>query len=197
MMAHHTKHALIVIAHPEKTSLTHALAEALADGLQQDGHGTTLADLAAEGFDPRFTLDDHRAFQTGAIPPADIVREQQRVERADALILVFPVYWWSLPALLKGWLDRVLTNGWAYGEAVDGQLRKKMTGLKVHLLPLAWASAQTYTRRGYRHAMLTQIDQGIFDYVGADVVHSDLLYLDEGSDVLLERARQMGRRIFA
>jgi putative NADPH-quinone reductase len=50
---------------------------------------------------------------TRATPPADVLAEQARIDRADALVLVFPIYWWSLPGLLKGWIDRVFVNGWA------------------------------------------------------------------------------------
>jgi len=190
------KSALIVITHPEKNSLTHALAAAVAQGIEQRGNKVTLADLVAEGFDPRFTRDDYRVSQIGGTPPADVVREQQRIERADALILVFPVYWWSFPALLKGWLDRVLTNGWAYEEGEGGQLVKKLTKLKLHMLPLAWASASIYESGGYGQAMVTQINRGIFETIGAEIVHSAPFYQEEGSDILLERAHQMGQKIF-
>lgn len=54
--------------------------------------------------------------------PDEVLREQQRVERADMLVFVFPIYWWSVPALLKGWFDRVLTVNWAYKVAEDGRI---------------------------------------------------------------------------
>jgi len=195
-MVDNKQSALIVITHPEKSSLTHALADAVARGIEQSGHAAILADLMAEGFDPRFTSQDYRVSQIGGTPPADIVREQQRIERTDALILVFPVYWWSLPALLKGWLDRVMINGWAYEEGVGGQLVPKLSGLKLHMLPLAWAPASIYESGGYGQAMMTQLDQGIFATIGAEVIHSEPFYQEEGGEHLLERAYQMGLQIF-
>jgi len=95
-------HALIVVGHHDPQSLTHALARQVADGLASVGHSSEIADLASEGFDPRFSLADHAVHRRLAAPPADVLNEQARIERADALVLVYPIYWWSLPALLKG-----------------------------------------------------------------------------------------------
>ena len=104
-------HALIVLSHPDPGSLTHAVAARIADGVAEAGHSATRADLAAEGFDPRFSAADFAAHRGRAPIPADIRAEQQRIDRADALVLVYPVYWWSMPGLLKGWAVRFLQRG--------------------------------------------------------------------------------------
>jgi NAD(P)H dehydrogenase (quinone) len=130
--------------------------------------------------------------------PADIAAEQARIDRADALVLVFPVHWWSMPALLKGWVDRVFSNGWAYDEGPDIKSVKKLRHLNVHLVGLGGASASTYERRGYRDAMKTQIEHGIFDYCGARVVTSELMLGSEAAEAALhlEAARGIGRDLF-
>src|SRR5512138_237891 len=103
------------------------------------GHSVEVSDLCAEGFgavagrgdmasvaDPaRFHLqsEQDRAAREGAFAP-DIAREQDRLRRADLLVLQFPVWWGAPPAILKGWFDRVLAYGFAY---VDG--RRFDTGL--------------------------------------------------------------------
>src|SRR5690606_5297413 len=125
--------------------------------------------------DPRFNLADHAVHRRLASPPADVLAEQARIDRADALILVYPVYWWSLPALLKGWIDRVFSNGWAFDYQADGTLSKKLGGLPVHLVSLAGADAGTFERHGYGQAMRVQIEHGIFDYCGARVMSHTLL----------------------
>lgn len=118
-------HALIVVSHPDSQSLTHAVANAFAQGVAAAGeHSTEIADIAAEGFDAAFNQNDRSAYFLKAPLPADIVREQARIDRADALVLVYPIYWWSFPGQLKGWIDRVFTNGWAYEETPDGKLVK-------------------------------------------------------------------------
>src|SRR5688572_9025064 len=98
-------HALIVISHPEPASLTHGVAAHVAEGVSLSGNSFEIADLAAEAFDPRFTAADLAVHRRKAPPPADVAAEQARLDRADALVLVYPVYWWSMPGLLKGWID--------------------------------------------------------------------------------------------
>lgn len=193
-------HALIVTAHPDPDSLSHAIAARVGEGVSQSGPGNSyeIADLAAEGFDPRFTTADLAVHRTHAPPPADVAAEQARIDRADALVLVYPVYWWSMPGLLKGWIDRVFANGWAYDEGPDTKLVKKLHHLRVHLVAIAGADMRTYARHGYFGAMKTQIDHGIFDYCGARVVASELLVDSQSRDPapLLDAASAIGRNVF-
>lgn len=125
--------------------------------------------------------------------------EHARLARADALVLVFPVYWWSFPALLKGWIDRVFTQGYAYEEGTDGKLAKKLGHLQVHLLGIGGADMGTYERHGYSEAMKTQIDHGIFGYCGAPVASSRLLLQSSQQDMAaahLAAARELGSCLF-
>ncbi len=190
-------HALIVVAHPELSSLTHAVAAELAQGISaaDPQNSFEVADLAAEGFDPRQTAADLAYFRNQGPLPAEIAAEQARIDRADALVLVYPVYWWSFPGLLKGWIDRVFTNGWAYGHEERGILQR----LPVHLVALGASSRKTYAKRGYDTAMKTQIEHGIFDYCGARVASASLLsQSDEGfAQSHFDEARRIGAALFA
>lgn len=193
-------HALIVLSHPGPTSLSHAVAGRVGEGILQTGSSNTfeIADLMAEGFDPRFSEGDFAAHHREAVSPVDVVVEQARIEQANALVLVFPVYWWAMPGLLKGWIDRVFANGWAYDDSGE-KVIKKLGHLPVHLVGIGGADAGTYERHGYFGAMKTQIDHGIFDYCGAPVVTSQLLLESDGEDQTanLEAAEAIGRKIFA
>lgn len=193
-------HALIVLSHPDPRSLTHAVAHEIAAGLAaSDGrHSFEIADLAAERFDPRFAPADIALHLRTAPPAADVAAEQARIDRADALVLVYPVYWWSMPGLLKGWIDRVFTNGWAYDERPDGRIEKKLGRLAVHLVALGGADMRTYGRHGYFGAMKLQIDHGIFGYCGAPVARSELLIPADAESAAahLEAARTIGRELF-
>src|SRR5688500_11151025 len=100
-------HALVVVAHTDPQSLTQSIARRVAESIVATGHTAEIADLAAEGFDPSFGPADHAHFGRTAPAPAEVLAEQARLDRADALVLVYPIYWWSFPALLKGWIDRV------------------------------------------------------------------------------------------
>lgn len=192
-------HATIVVAHPHSGSLTQAIARKVSEGLVAacDRHSFEIVDLAAEGFDPRFTVRDAAVLLREAAPSPEVVAEQARLDRSDALVLVYPVYWWSMPALMKGWIDRVFSNGWAYDDTGTG-IVKKLGRLPVHLIAIGGADRRTYDRHGYAQAMKAQIEHGIFDYCGAPVLTSELLHLsDEGApEALLDRAWAIGQGVF-
>ena len=184
-------HSLIVTAHPEPGSLTHAIAQRIGEAIVGSDAGNTVAhaDLMAEGFDPRFTAQDQALFRgTGAVP-ADVAAEQVN------MAVVAPER--TFPALLKGWIDRVFTQGWAYQDGADGKVQKKLQRLRVHLVGVGGAGAEMIERRGYGAAMKAQIDMGIFDYCGARVLSSQLL-LDADSGAAqahLQTAVEIGRKI--
>lgn len=194
-------HAVIVVAHPARASLTQAIARKVSEGIvaSDPTHTFEIADLTAEGFDPRFTESDIAAALRKGVAPPDVLSEQSRIDRADALVLVYPVYWWSMPAILKGWIDRVFTNGWAYDDIPGKSVAKKLAHLRIHLVAIGGADLRTYARHGYFGAMKMQIDHGIFDYCGAPVATSELLLLpDPGApDSLLDAAHAIGRAILA
>lgn len=189
---------LMVISHPDPNSFTHAVSAAVASGLGELDAAASVefADLVAEGFDPRETARDLAVHLQTATPADDVLAEQARIDRADRLVLVYPVYWWSFPALLKGWIDRVFTNGWAYGSGGNGG-RKRLGRLEVVLVAVAGADSGTYARHGYFGAMRTQIDHGIFDYCGARVVRHELLLESHGADqqANLDSAFRLGRSL--
>lgn len=193
-------HALIVVSHPLNTSLTHSVAAAIAQGVAESGshHSAEIADLTREGFSPVFAEPDIAAFRQTGATPSDAIAEQARIDNADALVLVFPIYWWSMPGLLKGWIDRVFSNGWAYEEAADGNVVKKLGRLRVHLVALGAASQQTYDKHGFTDAFNAQIVHGIFDYCGATVASSQMLLLPDlqTAEAHLEAGRQLGRKMF-
>ena len=192
--------ALLVLAHPATDSLTQSLARTVAQVISDYGHSFEIADLAAEGFDPRYDLAD-RALHHGKAQASEAVRaEQARIDRADALVIVYPVYWWSMPGLLKGWIDRVFTNGWAYEDQPGGVgLVKRLGRLPVHLLAIAGVDEPAFEKRGFRKAMATQIETGIFDYCGAPLVQSEIVFGSETRDVAdhFDVARAFGRQVFA
>ncbi len=193
-------HALIVVSHPLNTSLTHSVAAAIAQGVAESGshHSAEIADLTREGFSPVFAEPDIAAFRQTGATPSDAIAEQARIDNADALVLVFPIYWWSMPGLLKGWIDRVFSNGWAYEETADGNVVKKLGRLRVHLVALGAASQQTYDKHRFTDAFNAQIVHGIFDYCGATVASSQLLLLPEleTAKAHLEAGYQLGKTIF-
>lgn len=193
-------HALIVVSHPLERSLTHSVAQAVAHGIRGDNsqHSAEIADLMREGFNPLFSAGDVDAFNHAAPLPADVVVEQARIDKADALVLVFPIYWWTMPGLLKGWIDRVFSNGWAYADSGTGNVIKKLGHLPVHLVALGGSDQKTFEKHGYAQSWETQIAHGIFDYCGAPVLTNVTLMLpDLGSpEAALQQATVIGQNVF-
>lgn len=122
-------HALIVHAHPEPRSFNAALKDLAVHVLRQAGHTVEVSDLYAEGFDPVegpvhysdrrdpdcfAALNEQRHAWNNETVPADVRREIDRLERADLVILQFPLWWHAQPAILKGWFDRVFLSGGLY-----------------------------------------------------------------------------------
>lgn len=197
-------HVLTVFAHPLPGSYPAAVMEAFHEPLRPAGHSIDVMDLHREGFDPRFTEADHASFWGGPTAPG-IAEMHRRVEAADRLAFVFPVYWWSMPALMKGWIDRVFTAGWAYqyGAGVQDRGRAPLHGLlpsiPTALIGVGGSSRRTYDRYGYDDAMRTQLDVGTFAYCGITDVESHLIYDVEGDHHAPERVAglQLAREVGA
>lgn len=191
-------HSLIVTAHPDPASYTHAAVARLVAGLETaPGHTHEILDLAAEGFDPRFTTIDNDHFHGRIGQREDVLAHQRRVDRADTLILVFPVYWWSMPAVMKGWIDRVFTSGWAFVDDPEEGTTRLLGRLKGQIVAIGGAHRHTYERRGYLSALDTQIVQGIFGFCGIRPAGLDLLLpMDAASEAEgLKLAFDIGRRL--
>jgi NAD(P)H dehydrogenase (quinone) len=169
---------LVVVSHPDPHSLTHQVAHSVVEAIRSTGTTVETADLAAESFDPRFSAADLSLYRGNGSTPSDVAEEQTRIDRAEHLVLVFPMYWWSMPALLKGWIDRVFVEGWAY-EYGDRVFVKKLDRLTVHLVVVAGDDADSFERHGVYQAVRTQIERGIIEYCGATVGSTNFLY---GSD---------------
>lgn len=178
-------HLLTVFSHPIPTSYPAAVMSAFHEPFLQEGHTVDVLDLHREGFDPRFTESDHAHFWGGPLP-ADIAAMHQRVEAADRMAFVFPVYWWSMPATMKGWIERVFTGDWAYqyGQGTQDRGKEPLTGLlpriPTALVCVGGSKRATYDRYGYQDAMRTQLDVGIFAYCGILDVESHMIYDVEG-----------------
>ncbi len=187
----HVMKILLVLAHPRQTSLCHAAARAFADAATDAGHQIDWADLAAERFDPVLHEADEPDWDNPAkIYSQEVQAEMARIERNEATVMLFPVWWWSMPALLKGWIDRVWNNGWAYGGA-------NYPHAKVQMLAVAGGDAASFAKRGYDQAMVVQLETGILRYCGVQEPSLHMLYDSfdpEGRSALLAKAAELGAR---
>ncbi len=106
--------ALVVYCHPRETSFTAAVRDVVLDRLEAAGAEVRLRDLYAEGFDPRLTAADLECYEDEAENGRLVLSEIADLRWCDTLIFVYPTWWYGLPAVLKGWLDRVLVPGLAF-----------------------------------------------------------------------------------
>lgn len=111
---------LVVLAHPLKESFAASIARTAVAALEAKGHAVDLIDLYAEDFDPRLSAAERASYMTGRYDRSAIEPYAERLRAAEALVLVFPQWWFNLPAILKGFIDRVFAPGVAFDYAADG-----------------------------------------------------------------------------
>jgi NAD(P)H dehydrogenase (quinone) len=117
--------ALIVFAHPRKESFTYALVKRIEQALVKKGYNVTLRDLYEIGFDPVLKGEDAIHIAEGEFVreattfPEDVQVEMDYIKKSDLLIYVFPSWWNGMPAILKGYVDRVFQHGFAYSFTSD------------------------------------------------------------------------------
>jgi len=178
---------LIVHAHPETQSFTTSMMTTAVEELSRAGHDVVVSDLYAMNWNPVasaadfgsrkspdylvYAMEQRHAWEAGTLAP-DIVAEVEKVKSADLIIFSFPVYWFSVPAMLKGWIDRVLISGVCYG----GMRFYDQGGLKGKKAVLS------FTLGGREHMfgpdaihgelemMLRPLLRGTLAYVGLDVL---------------------------
>lgn len=178
---------LIVYAHPEPDSLTGALKDVAVEQLRADGHEVRVSDLYAMGWkahadaadfgpveETNFMLASGEAFMNGTLSD-DIRAEQEKLLWADTVLLHFPLWWFAMPAILKGWVDRVFTCGFAYGagSAVPRYGDGVLAGRRAMLVVAVGGREPAYSDRGINGPtadLLFPIHHGILYYPGMDVL---------------------------
>lgn len=122
---------LVVIAHPVGDSLCHALAQTAIGVLNAAGHEVETEDLCRTGFAPSLTVAERCSYYDAPYDASAVRPQIERLLAAEALVLVFPTWWFGFPAVLKGWFDRVWAPGVAYDHAGDlGPIRPRLHHLR-------------------------------------------------------------------
>jgi NAD(P)H dehydrogenase (quinone) len=159
---------LIVYAHPNPKSFNHAILETISQELQKKKREFTVRDLYRIGFNPVLSTKDLLAIQNGAVPK-DIKKEQNYISKADTLIFVFPIWWSAMPAMLKGYIDRVFSLGFAY-DITEDEVIGLLKGKKVFIVTTTGASKEDYEKMGAFKMMNMSIDMAIFQFSGMKVI---------------------------
>jgi len=192
--------ALIVYAHPNPASYNHAVKEKVQSILELNGYQVSVRDLYQLKFDPILTGEDFKGIKTGN-PKADVKAEQAFINAADLLVFVFPIWWFNMPSVLKGYIDRVLSYGFAYTfDAAAKQTKGLLTGKKVIILNTTGGPQEAYENNGLKDALSKTIDAGNFGFCGLEVVWHKYFYAVPGKpreelSALLEQAADEFKKV--
>jgi NAD(P)H dehydrogenase (quinone) len=189
---------LIVVAHPLMDSVTMKLARAYALELESLGQSCLMHDLYRLGFDPVLGAGE---LEPAAKTPGDIRAAQVAVAGCNALTMVYPLWWATMPAILKGYIDRVFARGFAY-EGEGGSTHGLLAGRSCVLVTLSGSPSNLLHESGEWRAIQMLQDSHIFRSCGFELLehlHFDLIEPPTPRATLsshLERVRDCARRRF-
>lgn len=149
------KHA-VILAHPKPTSFNAAIARACVDHLRATGHEVVLRDLYALDFDPRLKADEMPTSH-GATPAPDVAAERAILKDVKSLIFVYPFWFNAPPAILKGYVDRVLGMGFGYA-SISGRMESLLEGVSLTSFSTSGAPDHWVDSTGALKALMTVFD---------------------------------------
>ncbi len=159
---------LIVYSHPNPASFCHAILETVESTLKAKGHEIKVRDLYALDYNPVLKGSDLLGFKSGNVPE-DIRTEQDHIAWTNVIIMIYPIWWTGLPAMLKGYIDRVFSFGFAYSAGEWGPIGL-LTDKKVIIFNTMGGTKEIYDESGMFDAMIKTSDKGIFNFCGIEVI---------------------------
>jgi len=192
---------LVVVAHPAEKSFTMGIARTYAAELEKLGHSQRTYDLYRMGFDPILVAPELLPVDADRPVGADIAQAQDDVRVADVVTILYPLWWLSMPAMMKGYIDRVFARGFAY-ESHDGVVRGLLAGKKAVLITISGAPLPLLVTSGNWNAVQVLQDTHILRSTGFTLLEH--LHFDEvvphlsntTAEMHMERARFCAREHF-
>ncbi|GHB23694.1 NAD(P)H dehydrogenase (quinone) [Pseudovibrio japonicus] len=123
-------HALIIYCHPNSESFSKAILEQVVERLRSQQVGYELIDLYKDEFQPVLTKGELDRYLDTSVNRQGIEHHIEALERCDTLIFIYPTWWYGLPAMIKGWLDRVLVPGVAFKLTEQGAVKPNLQNIK-------------------------------------------------------------------
>ena len=158
---------LIVYAHPNSGSLNHFFKQTVLEILQESGEEIAVRDLNEINFNPVLSLEDMNGQRMGTVAD-DVKTEQDFITWADRIIFIYPIWWTGMPAIMKGYIDRVFSYGFAY-RYDQGVQKGLLTGKKTIIINSHGKSNAEYEAMGMDKALILTSDTGIFTYSGLEI----------------------------
>ncbi len=176
-------------------SFNQALLDAFVEGLQEAGHEHATVDLYGSNYDPVMKGDDFNQF-FGKPLPEDTVSTHELLKSSDVVTFFYPVWWNDMPAIMKGWIDRIFTKGFAYEVTPEGQ--KGILPFQKVILACTLGNTKEAMHPSLEQAMRDKESQGVFGYCGVQEVDHHFFYdVDNKSlrDLYLATIRDLGRQL--
>jgi len=191
----------VIVAHPNPASFNHAIAQAAIAELMQNGHEAVFHDLHAEKFDPLLMFEE---IPMQAAPPPEIAAQSREIAEADGIIVVHPNWWSQPPAILKGWLDRVLRPGVAYKFGAGPNGEGIIIGLLKAKAALVFTTSNTPADKElelYGDPLEGLWKRCVWGFCGVKTVHRELFSVIITStpaqrDAWLKKTRKIVREYF-
>ncbi|MGQ0286204.1 NAD(P)H-dependent oxidoreductase [Pasteurellaceae bacterium 22721_9_1] len=166
------KKHLIISAQPNKESFTQALVDNIVEVSEKQGVETIVRNLYRLNFNPVLSYEEMQGAARGIVPE-EIRYEQQLILESDFITLVYPLWWMGFPAILKGYLDRVLTHGFAYQTDETGSVGL-LQGKKMQQFINMGSSLEEYQNNGFAQALDVCLVNGLFNFCGITEIEHQL-----------------------
>ena len=167
---------VVVVAHPAAESFTMALTRTYTAELEQLGHSQRTYDLYRMGFNPVLGAQELLPITTDRSASPDVMKAQDDIRAAAAVTLIYPLWWLSMPAMMKGYVDRVFARGFAY-ESHEGIVRGLLTGKKAVLMTVSGAPLPLLVKSGNWNAVQVLQDTHVLRSTGFELLEH--LHFDE------------------
>ncbi len=182
---------LIVYAHPNPASLNHFFKQIVVETLENSNQEIVVRDLNEINFNPVLSLDDMNGQRMGQVA-ADVSKEQDFIKWSDRIIFIYPIWWTGMPAIMKGYIDRVFSYGFAY--RYDQGIQKGLfTGKKAIIINSHGKSNEEYAESGIDKSLALTSDKGIFNYCGFEIEQH--FYFDKADRASLENISEWENQI--
>ncbi|MGL5785865.1 MAG: NAD(P)H-dependent oxidoreductase [Bacteroidales bacterium] len=186
---------LVIYAHPDSKSFCHAIKDDYVQALQAQGKEVKVRDLYAEDFQPVLRYNELQQLCKGDEMNEDLKIEQAFIKWADVITFIYPVWWSGMPAILKGYIDRVFSYGFAF-KFDNNRFVGMLTNKRVLIINTMGGERDIYLQTGMLTAMENIIDNGIFKTCEMDVIgHYFFGNLVERGDENRKKILQQVRKI--
>lgn len=163
----------VIYSHPWEGSFNHAILKTVKESLIRNKHTFNIIDLNKEGFNPVFKVKELSLFKLGKYLDPKVGKYQKMILNSDHLIFIFPIWWGDVPAILRGFFDKVFLKKWAYDQTDAGFLKGKLNFIKSSSLIMTMGAPKVYYHLSLKSSIRKNIAVRILKMCG--IKKSDLI----------------------